>query len=91
MTKPIGATQQHIKNKPNKKEQFDALNKATLHALRTAGLTRERMEKTEQMLKNKEFVSGEEYEQYLLDCEYFHRHTPLKIVNDPLSICYKKN
>jgi hypothetical protein len=84
MTKPIGATQQHIKNKPNKKEQFDALNKATLHALRTAGLTRERMEKTEQMLKNKEFVSGEEYEQYLLDCEYFHRHTPLKIVNDPL-------
>ena len=56
-TEHIGATQQHIKNKPNKKEQFDALNKATLHALRTAGLTRERMEKTEQMLKNKEFVS----------------------------------
>jgi hypothetical protein len=67
-----------MKNKPNKKEQFDALNKATLHVLRTAGLTRERMEKTEQMLKNKEFVSDEEYKQYLLDCEYFHRHTPLK-------------
>ena len=84
MTKPMGATQQHIKNKSNKKEQFDALNKATLHALRTAGLTRERMEKTEQMLKNKEFVSGEEYEQYLLDCEYFHRHTPLKNCQRPL-------
>ena len=59
-------------------ERIDALNKAALNALRTAGLTRARVTESEKRLKNNESISDEEYNQYLLDCEFFGRHSPLK-------------
>jgi len=61
-------------------ERIDALNKATLNALRTAGLTKERIDEIETRLKNNESTSDEEYNQYLLDCKFFGRHSPLKKV-----------
>jgi len=59
-------------------ERIDALNKAALNALRTAGLTRARMTESEKRLKNNESISDEEYNQYLLDCKFLGRHSPLK-------------
>ena len=63
---------------PEMQKRIDALNKATLNALRTAGLTRARMDAIEKKIKNNESISDKEYEQYLLDCKYFGRNTPLK-------------
>jgi len=63
---------------PEMQKRIDALNEATLNAIRTAGLTRARMNAIEKKIQNNESYSDVEYEQYLLDCKYFQRHTSLK-------------